>query len=129
MQYLLDNQALLYFFKGSKILPSKTKKEIESVENNCYISVANIWEITIKVNLGKLELMSSLKELFEFIERNKFEILNIEFSHLLGLEKLEYHHRDPFDRIVLAQSIFESLPLISNDTIFKEYPVEVLWNN
>jgi PIN domain nuclease of toxin-antitoxin system len=91
------------------------------------LSIASLWEITIKVSLGKLKLASNLQDTFANIEKNGFEILPIETAHLLELEKLEYFHRDPFDRLIIAQSISERIPVISSDDKFSKYPVDLVW--
>ena len=127
MPLLLDTHTLLWFYSGDNQLPNHIKQEIENTNNQCFLSIASVWEITIKLGTGKLELDSSLNELFQFITRNQIEILPIEFNHLLRLEKLPNHHKDPFDRIIIAQSLEENLPIYTKDSFFQDYGVTVRW--
>jgi PIN domain nuclease of toxin-antitoxin system len=128
MAYLLDTHTFLWFVSGDNQLPEKAKKVIEDMQQACFLSVASLWEITIKLQNQKLELGVSLKELFEFIERNQIEIIPVNMEHLLLLSNLPMHHNDPFDRLIVCQSISEGLVLISKDKQLKYYPVELLWN-
>ena len=127
MPLLLDTHTLLWFYSGDSQLPDHIKEEIENTNNQCFLSIASVWEITIKLGTGKLELDNSLNELFQFITRNQIEILPIEFNHLLRLERLPNHHKDPFDRIIIAQSFEENLPIYTKDSFFQDYGVTVRW--
>jgi len=96
--------------------------------NDLWLSVASMWEILIKVRGGKLSLPQPtgpylVKELGE----NRIEILPIKLDHVLRIENLEAYHHDPFDRILIAQSIEEKLPLITADPLFGRYPVDLIW--
>jgi len=123
MDLLLDTQPLIYFLNGDKKLPAATIQIISDLQNTCYVSIASIWEIAIKLSLGKLEIRGEFGDIGKFIRDNEIEILPIQFNHLLRLLKLDFHHRDPFDRILIAQGIEENLTLITHDEIFKAYPV------
>ena len=127
MPLLLDTHTLLWFYSGDSQLPDHIKQEIENTNNQCFLSIASVWEITIKLGTGKLELDNSLNELFQFITRNQIEILPIEFNHLLRLEQLLHFHKDPFDRIIIAQSLEENLPIYTKDSFFQDYGVTVRW--
>ena len=127
MPLLLDTHTLLWFYSGDSQLPNHIKEEIENTNNQCFLSIASVWEITIKLGTGKLELDNSLNELFQFITRNQIEILPIEFNHLLRLERLPNHHKDPFDRIIIAQSFEENLPIYTKDSFFQDYGILVRW--
>lgn len=90
--------------------------------------MASFWELQIKSQLGKLNLSSSLPNFIETQQRvNNLEILPIELTHIYALEALPSHHRDPFDRILIAQAIVEKIPLLSVDSIFDVYPVQRIW--
>jgi PIN domain nuclease of toxin-antitoxin system len=128
MAYLLDTHTFLWFVSGDNQLPEKAKKVIVDMQQSCFLSVASLWEITIKFQNKKLELGISLKELFEFIERNQIEIIPVNMEHLLLLSNLPMHHNDPFDRLIVCQSISEGLVLISKDKQLKHYSVELLLN-
>jgi PIN domain nuclease of toxin-antitoxin system len=86
-----------------------------------------LWEITIKNQIGKLTLGLSLEELFEYADRNRIEIIQISYEHLLTLSKLPIHHNDPFDRIIISQAIAENLTLVSKDKGFKKYKIKQQW--
>lgn len=126
--YLLDTHTFLWFLTGDQQLPKTVISHIEEIQTINYISIASIWEIAIKVSLGKLKLSISLNELKNEIFKNGFEILPLDFEHIITLSTLENHHKDPFDRIILAQAISEKLTLISKDQNFKLYKqIDVLW--
>jgi PIN domain nuclease of toxin-antitoxin system len=128
MKLLLDTHTFIWFINGDKSLPAKTKKTIANLENSCFISIASIWEIAIKLSLKKLKLKSGFDKIAEFINENDIEILPVSFNHLQQLMELEFHHRGPFDRIIIAQSITEQLTVLTKDDNFKLYPVKIMWN-
>jgi len=127
MNVLLDTHALLWFYSGDAQLSLTSQALIKDTSNNCYVSIASIWEITIKYNIGKLELENPLTDLFEFIKRNQISVIPIEFDHLLKLSSLPLIHRDPFDRIIIAQGITEKLTVISKDRFFTDYDLPIIW--
>jgi len=83
--------------------------------------------IAIKTSLGKLELQSDFDKITDFLLANDIEILPVRFNHLQTLLKLEYYHRDPFDRLIISQGIAEDLIVLSKDAIFVEYPMKLIW--
>lgn len=127
MAFILDTHAFLWFVAGDKQLPESVKSKIIDINESCFLSVASLWEITIKNQIGKLTLGLSLEELFEYADRNRIEIIQISYEHLLTLSKLPGHHNDPFDRIIISQSIAENLTLISKDKGFKKYKIKQHW--
>lgn len=127
MDLLLDTHTLLWFYSADTQLSDKAKQIILDPTNDCFVSIASLWEISIKYNLGKLELVDSLDIFFSFIRRNQFNILHIEFNHLLQLGLLPHAHKDPFDRIIIAQGISENLTIATKDDVFKNYTDNVLW--
>ena len=102
MNYLLDTHTFLWFLEGSEDLSEKARTSIENTENVKFISIASLWEVAIKLNLGKLQLDIKLAELKEVIIKNNFEILPLDFEHIIGLSKLEDIHKNPFDRIIIS---------------------------
>ena len=100
---------------------------IESQENEIYISIASFWEIAIKNGLGKLTLDVSFAELKTEAIKNSFQILPITFEDTLKLNNLPFYHRDPFDRIIISQAKENNLMLVSCDSNFNLYDVNVLW--
>jgi PIN domain nuclease of toxin-antitoxin system len=125
MDLLIDTHTLLWFYAGDSKLDQKTKNVILDTENTIYLSIATLWEIAIKVNIGKLDLKGDIIEFFAFVERNDFTILPISFQNLIVLSNLPFHHKDPFDRIIITQAITENLIIGSDDAIFKEYNIKL----
>jgi PIN domain nuclease of toxin-antitoxin system len=127
MAFLLDSHVFLWFVAGDIQLPTSVKDKIENLNQSCFLSAASLWEITIKHQLGKLELEISLLELFDFADRNQIEIIPITYDHLIALSKLPNHHSDPFDRLIISQAIAENLVIITRDKLFKKYKVKQQW--
>ncbi len=127
MRLLLDTHPFIWFINGDNQLPEKVKILIADSENECFLSIASIWEIAIKTSLGKLELQSDFDKITDFLLDNGIEILPIKFEHLQTLLKLEYYHRDPFDRVIISQGIAENLMVLSKDEIFDKYPIKLIW--
>ena len=125
MDLLIDTHTLLWFYAGDSKLDQKTKNVILDTENTIYLSIAILWEIAIKVNIGKLDFKGVIIEFFAFVERNDFTILPILFQNLIVLSNLPFHHKDPFDRIIITQAITENLIIGSDDAIFKEYNIKL----
>lgn len=127
MQALIDTHTFIWFINGDKLLSSKARKFIEEIDNKCFISIASIWEIAIKLRIGKVELKSDFHKISDFLSDNDIEMLPIDFEHIQKLLKLDFHHRDPFDRIIIAQGISENLTILTKDEIFEKYGAKVLW--
>lgn len=126
--YLLDTHALLWFMSGDELISPKSREIISDPNNRCFISIASLWEMAIKIKTGKLDLAFGLKELASYLTRNKIEVLPIAFEHILETLNLEDHHRDPFDKLILAQAKFERLTIISKDENFPKYAhIKVIW--
>jgi PIN domain nuclease of toxin-antitoxin system len=126
--YLLDTQVLIWYFDGNPQLDQLLAKEISDPDNAVFISRISFWEISIKISLGKLRLGAELQTLIQQSEQAGFGLLGLENEHILLLQTLAPHHRDPFDRILLAQCITEGLEIISSDAAFDAYPVVRRWN-
>ncbi|AFY50211.1 hypothetical protein Nos7524_4453 [Nostoc sp. PCC 7524] len=128
MKLLLDTHLLIWWSSSSEKLSTKVYDLINDPSNNLIFSIASIWEMQIKVQSGKLRLNLSLPNLIESQKQiNNIQILAIEPEHIYTLDGLPNHHRDPFDRILIAQSIFEKIPLLSVDTVFDLYPIQRIW--
>lgn len=127
MGFLLDTHTFLWFAAGDKQIPKSSVTIIEDNNQLCYLSIASLWEFTIKSQIGKLLKAPELNELVQTAQENNITILPINPSHLQTLSALPFHHRDPFDRIIFAQAIAENLTLISRDKIAKSYKVKVIW--
>ncbi len=128
MKYLFDTQALLWITIGDEKLSNIAKQIFLNPNNEIFISIASIWEITIKVSLKKLNIGSSVRDFVQtHIKGNDVKILNMELDHIFELEYLPFHHRDPFDRFLISQSIVNKIPIISSDKLFDLYSVKRIW--
>lgn len=125
MNYLLDTHTFLWWLSDSTQLSLNVKSVIADSDNRVFISHASQWEVSIKVAIGRLEFPMDRLE-FE-VEENGFELLSITTPHIIQSSNLPMHHRDPFDRMLIAQAQSESLVLLSKDQMFPEYDVELLW--
>ena len=128
MRILVDTQAFIWFVEDDKQLPSKVKKELEDIDNSIIISIASLWEMTIKMTLGKLQLGCQIEEMIDKVYQNGFEILPILPDHIIKLSKLDYFHRDPFDRIIISQGLSENMVIVSSDKVFDEYRIKRKWD-
>jgi len=128
MILLLDTHVLLWFVWDDPQLSAVAKGLIEDPDNRKLVSIASCWEIAIKVSIGKLSLGEPSRTFLEReITNNNFELLPISLEHATAVETLPFHHRDPFDRLLIAQAILESVPILSADSAFDPYPVTRLW--
>ena len=126
MNYLIDTHILIWFIEGNKQLSKQAQLLIANPTNNIYVSQASLWEMTIKISIGKLSLSISLSQLELFLSNNQFQILEIKFCHYEILKDLPFHHQDPFDRMIIAQAKAEDYLIISNDDCFKFYDVKLI---
>lgn len=128
MKCLLDTHTYLWALNGSPLLSRPVLDAIEDGENELILSVASLWEIAIKVSIGKLELeMPFLDVAVKLPETHSITLVPVEPSHLDVILRLPYHHRDPFDRLLIAQCQVESAVLISRDDAFDRYGIDRLW--
>lgn len=128
MRVLLDTCAFLWFIGGSERLSRSARDLMEDFDNRLHLSIASLWEIAIKISIGKLELARPFAALIpEQLEEHRIKLLQIYPDHLSRLLDLPLHHRDPFDRLIIAQAICERLPIISCDQAFSAYPVKLIW--
>lgn len=127
MRCLLDSHAFLWFLQGDSRLGQRAREVISEIENEILLSIASLWEIAIKISLEKLELDRPFSDLSRQLSINEIGLLGIEPRHLVILTDLPFHHRDPFDRLIIAQAISEGLPVLSGDDDFRKYPVQIVW--
>ena len=128
MILLLDTHTFLWFISGDATLSGKARALIESESNNKLVSIASLWEIAIKNSLGKLPLAKPFEQFIpEQLQINGFDVLGLTVGHTARLVQLPFHHRDPFDRILVAQSLVENLSLVSNDVALDAYGIGRLW--
>lgn len=127
MKYLLDTHALIWFLNGDANLSIEARKAIESNEAINFVSIASLWEISIKLSLNRLILKTSLENLVEKVRDNNFLFLPITIQDTMIIAGLPFHHRDPFDRLLICQAINNELILISKDQNFIHYEVNLVW--
>jgi PIN domain nuclease of toxin-antitoxin system len=127
MYHLLDTHTIIWFINGDADLSEKAKNLIEKDAAANFVSVASLWEIAIKVSLGKLELTVPFLEVKSQLDRNGFQLLPITWEDTLLVASLPFHHRDPFDRLLIAQGINNRLTIITKDKQFTEYDVSSDW--
>lgn len=127
MNYLLDTHTLIWFLNGDRNLSAKAREAIESTDTVNFVSIVSLWEIAIKISLGRLSLKTSFEKIEEEISNNNFEMLPIAFQDTLILSSLPFYHRDPFDRLLISQAIKNKLTIISKDQYFDNYQIKVLW--
>ena len=128
MRFLVDAQAFLYYFGGDPRLSARARLAIDELTNELLVSIGSIWEMAIKSSLGKLNLGEPLADFISHrLQAYRFELLSITLDHLALVSGLPFHHRDPFDRLLVAQSIAEQVPIISSDLIFDAYGAERVW--
>lgn len=128
MKYLIDTHTFLWIIEDSKNLTNKVRTIYLDNSNDIYLSVASIWEMAIKISLNKLSIQG---QLVKFIDRhaveNNIRLLSIQPHHVFPIENLPFHHKDPFDRILLSQCIQEKMHLLSKDKEFDKYGINRIW--
>jgi len=129
MNLLLDTQALLWFILSDPRLSRKAQDSIVETEGMIFVSPASLWEIAIKISIGKYKLPGNFQQFWDKqLEINDFTLLPISIAHASLVADLPYHHRDPFDRLIIAQSLVEKIPVVSSDSMFNFYKgVEKIW--
>ena len=127
MDLLLDTHTLIWFLNGDIKLSDKVKNVIEDSNNAKMVSIASVWEIAIKISLDKFRFDKGLKHFLYMVEDNGFVILPITFEHAMVLSTLEFIHRDPFDRLLIAQSKVDNLTLATKDDNIKQYNIKTIW--
>ena len=128
MTLLLDTHAFLWFFIGSSSLSAKARAAIEDVSNEKFFSIASLCEIAIKISIGKLTLSKPFEDIFpDQLTNNGIDLLNITTAHVSALTKMPFYHRDPFDRLLIAQAMTEQMHIVGVDAAFDAYAVTRLW--
>ena len=128
MKYMLDTHSLIWFIDGDVKLSVHARQLMDDEANELFVSIGSLWEMAIKFSIGKLNLGSPFAEMFpQQLTDNSIEILGITVDHLRAVCELPFHHRDPFDRLIIAQAVVERWPIISVDTIFDGYGVKREW--
>ena len=127
MNLLIDTHTFIWFLEGSDRLSENARKVIEDDGNVCYVSIASFWEMAVKVSIGKLEITVPFEKVNALAWNNGIEVLPIDFEHTKIVSQLPFHHKDPFDRIIIAQSMAENMPIITADGYFDLYTTNIIW--
>ena len=128
MKILADTHTFLWFVTDAPQLSARAKTILEAPDTERFFSRASVWELAIKTGLGKLTLQNRLEEFLpEQLAANRFTLLNFAVEHAIRVARLPLHHRDPFDRMLVAQCLAENLPLVSSDDALDAYGIKRLW--
>ena len=128
MRLLLDTHVFLWWIDDAPALSRKARAAIAAPQNQCLLSLVSSWEMAIKVSLGKLELPDAIERFIpDQLAANGFGQLQINFRHVAKVATMAFHHRDPFDRLLIAQAMEDGLPVVTSDPVFKKYGVKVIW--
>jgi PIN domain nuclease of toxin-antitoxin system len=130
VRLLLDTHAFLWWITDDPRLSEEARRRIADPQDEVLLSAVSAWELAIKAGLGRLALPTGA-DLEDVVRRqvevNRLEVLPVQLSHALRVGRLPPHHRDPFDRLLVAQALVEGVPLVSADPALAPYPVEILW--
>jgi PIN domain nuclease of toxin-antitoxin system len=127
MNLLLDTHTLIWLLEGDANLSAAAKEQIENPANTNFVSVATFWEIAIKVSLKKLEMQIPIQNLKQLVWENGIEVLPITIENTLFVSQLPFYHKDPFDRLLVAQAVNENMILVSRDEAMPLYNVQTIW--
>lgn len=128
MNILLDTHAFLWFVTDDPRLSDKARVLIEAEDSQPFLSVASLWEMAIKVSLGKLQIEQPFETFIpQQLTLNGIGILSLSLEHTAAIATLPFHHRDPFDRLIAVQAKIEQMPLVSVDAMFDAYELERVW--
>lgn len=127
MRYLFDIQILVWMIIDTKKIPQNINRILKDTNNDAIISTVSIWEIAIKISIGKLSFPFEIKNIIQVIQNMNISIMNISSEHIINVAELPFHHKDLFDRLIISQEKIENLSLISSDNNFKKYDVKLIW--
>lgn len=128
MRILLDTHAFLWTALGSPQLSENATNLFLEDQNELYLSIASLWEMAIKSSLGKLTFQKPMESyVLDLLQENAIQLLPIDFRHVMRISSLPFHHRDPFDRLIVSQAIEEKIALLSCDVVFDAYGIDRLW--
>jgi PIN domain nuclease of toxin-antitoxin system len=128
VRLLLDTHAFLWWVDATRPLGRRAKAKVADPDSEVFLSIASCWEIAIKVSLGKLRLPKPADRFIaDQVSQNGFALLEASLRHVGRVSDLPFHHRDPFDRLLVAQSLVEEMPIVSNEGVFDAYGVDRIW--
>jgi PIN domain nuclease of toxin-antitoxin system len=127
MSLLVDTHAFLWFMAGDARLSRGARRAIEASEDGWWLSAASVWELAIKSSLGRMRLPAPAADYIAEKVRHGLRVLPIDWPHAAAVERLPFHHRDPFDRLIVTQAQADGLAIVTNDSVFRKYGVRVVW--
>jgi len=127
MKLLLDTHTIIWYILDDPRLPEHIRRIIKDDSSDVHVSVVSLWEISIKSRLGKLDLNRSLVDTARFLRKSGFLFLKVDLDHVFRLDTLERHHKDPFDRMLIAQALAGNFALVGCDDVFDLYGVRRMW--
>jgi PIN domain nuclease of toxin-antitoxin system len=128
MKLLLDTHTFIWWTISVARLSSQALSLLQDRQNALFLSLASLWEMQLKIQLGKLHFNSPLSQIVEEQQRiNGLKLLSIAPEHIYALDQLPFHHKDPFDRLLIAQAMTETIPVVSADAAFAAYPAQIIW--
>jgi len=127
MDILLDSCSVLWFLNGDEKMPSSARDVILDTENTIYVSIATLWEVAIKLSIEKLDFNGGIDGFIEALEAEDFTLLEISPEHIKIITRLPFIHRDPFDRILIAQAMEENVPIMTSDSKILKYDITSIW--
>ena len=128
MNLLIDSHVFVWMHETPNRLSATSAVEIVNPANSIFLSIASVWELQIKIKLGKISFSDKLENVIAIQQQiNAIQLLPIQLSHVIYLENLQLHHKDPFDRLLISQALAENLTLVSSDPQFPDYGVNLLW--
>ena len=127
MDILLDSHAVIWFFDNDPRLSKSAIEAISNLDNTIYVSIASVWEVGIKYSTGKLTLNKGIDGFIETICDNDFNLLEVSSEHIKEVTKLPFIHRDPFDRMLIAQAKIEGMTILTVDENIVKYDINTVW--
>lgn len=128
MRLLLDTHTFLWWVEDAPELSKKARRALANPNNECFLSLVSCWEMAIKLSFGKLKLAGVIERFVpDQLAANGFRQLEMDFRHVARVAAMPFHHRDPFDRLLVAQAKEEKLAIVSADAVFQKYDVKRIW--
>lgn len=127
MRFLLDTHTVIWYLEDNPALSKQAKNVLQSPENELFVSNITLWELAIKISIGKLSLSYPLEKCIEELQSQEIELLHFDVLHILKVQTMPFHHKDPFDRMLIAQALVDNLTFVSNEVLFDNYGVSRLW--